>query len=180
MIRLKQLLREMEEVDIQRCLDKIRNKQYSFIAAGDNGKVYEINGEDKVFKITTESAEFEVAQELVGKTSLISSFIPVYYTNDKNMYIMANAGTLPDAIKQKIDSFHERYKQYARSVGGDASIFDYLDDDGARDTDPQVVTFLRALQNDVRRLGIEDLDLDLDFKTDNIMTWNGKLVMVDW
>ena len=52
MIRLKHLLREMSDSDIRRCLDKIQNKQFKLIAQGDNGRVYEINDEDKVFKIT--------------------------------------------------------------------------------------------------------------------------------
>lgn len=180
MIRLKQLLREMEESDLQRILDKIRNKQFRFIAQGDNGRVYEIDGEDKVFKITQEPAEFEVAQAIVDRYTKFTTFIPVYYTDDNNMYVMANAEQLPNSIKQKIDSFVDQYKQFARSVGGEVSIFDFLDTDGARNVDTQVVNFVRALQNDVRRIGIDDLDLDLDFKTDNIMLWNGKLVLVDW
>ena len=180
MIRLKQLLREMEESDLQRILDKIRNKQFRFIAQGDNGRVYEIDGEDKVFKITQEPAEFEVAQAIVDRYTKFTTFIPVYYADDNNMYVMANAEQLPNSIKQKIDSFVDQYKQFARSVGGEVSIFDFLDTDGARNVDTQVVNFVRALQNDVRRIGIDDLDLDLDFKTDNIMLWNGKLVLVDW
>ena len=52
MIRLKQLLFEMTDADIKRCLDKIKNKQFRLIGAGDNGRVYEIDDEDKTFKIT--------------------------------------------------------------------------------------------------------------------------------
>jgi len=29
-------------------------------------------------------------------------------------------------------------------------------------------------------MGIWDLDLDLDFKTDNVMRWQGQLVLIDW
>ena len=29
-------------------------------------------------------------------------------------------------------------------------------------------------------MGIMDLDLDLDFKTDNVMRWQGRLVLIDW
>jgi hypothetical protein len=36
------------------------------------------------------------------------------------------------------------------------------------------------LQRDIQKLDIEDLDLDLDFKIDNVMLWNDKLVMIDW
>jgi len=35
MIRLKNLLKELSESDIQRCLDKIQNKQFRLIGAGD-------------------------------------------------------------------------------------------------------------------------------------------------
>ena len=64
--------------------------------------------------------------------------------------------------------------------GGEVSIFDYLDADGARDNDEQLVNFLRALQQDIQRIGLPDLDLDLDFKSDNVMKWNGNLVLIDW
>jgi hypothetical protein len=55
MIRLKQLLREMTDSDLKRILEKIRNKQFKLFGQGDNGRVYEIEGEDKLFKITTET-----------------------------------------------------------------------------------------------------------------------------
>ena len=60
MIRLKQLLREMSERDIQRCLNKIKNSEFRYIGGGDNGRVYEINGEDKVFKITKEQMNMKL------------------------------------------------------------------------------------------------------------------------
>ena len=85
MIKMKSLLRETSERDIQRCLEKIRNKQYSFIAAGDNGKVYAIDGEDKVFKITGDREEYEVAEILVDRYAEFTTFIPVYYVDGKNM-----------------------------------------------------------------------------------------------
>jgi hypothetical protein len=40
--------------------------------------------------------------------------------------------------------------------------------------------FLNALQADVEKLNIPEFDLDLDFRTDNIMIYNGKMVMIDW
>ena len=95
MIRLKSLIREMSDRDIQRCLEKIQNKQYSFIAAGDNGKVYQIDGEDKVFKITGDRDEYEIAEIIVNRYAEFTTFIPVYYVDGNNMYIVANADTLP-------------------------------------------------------------------------------------
>jgi hypothetical protein len=44
----------------------------------------------------------------------------------------------------------------------------------------KLINFLRALQADIRKMNILDFELDLDFKTDNIMIWNGNLVMIDW
>jgi hypothetical protein len=29
-------------------------------------------------------------------------------------------------------------------------------------------------------MGIINLALDLDFKTDNVMRWQGRLVLIDW
>jgi hypothetical protein len=181
MIRLKQLLRELSNQEISRLLDKIRNKQFRLIGGGDNGRVYEIDGEDKVFKITTERDEFEVASIIIGRATEFSCFIPVFYVNDKEqMYIMANAETLPDSDRINIDKFMERFKQFARSEGGEVSIFDFLDADGARDTDVKIVNFIRALQREVDKLDIPEFDLDLDFSSSNMMLWNNKLVLVDW
>jgi hypothetical protein len=181
MIRLKQLLRELSNQEISRLLDKIRNKQFRLIGGGDNGRVYEIDGEDKVFKITTERDEFEVASIIIGRATEFSCFIPVFYVNDKEqMYIMANAETLPDSDRINIDKFMEQFKQFARSEGGEVSIFDFLDADGARDTDVKIVNFIRALQREVDKLDIPEFDLDLDFSSSNMMLWNNKLVLVDW
>ena len=180
MIRLKSLIREMTNTDLKRILQKIRENQFSLFGQGDNGRVYEIQGEDKLFKITTESEEYRVAEQLVDNYSKYTTFIPVYYTDGNNMYIMAKASELSENQKSKINQFIVNYKNYAREQGGEVSIFDYLDADGARDIDMQVVNFLRALQRDIQKIDIEDLDLDLDFKTDNIMLWNDKMVMIDW
>ena len=181
MIRLKQLLRELSENEINRLLDKIKNKQFRFIGSGDNGRVYEIDGEDKVFKVTTERDEYEVAKIITGRWNEFTTFIPVYYVNDKeHMFIMANADILPESDKQMIDDFMKRYGNFARAEGGEVSIFDFLDADGARDTDVKLVNYLRALQRDVQKTGISEFDLDLDFRSENLMLWNGKMVLVDW
>jgi hypothetical protein len=181
MIRLKQLLREISEDNVDRLLDKIKQKQFRLLASGDNGRVYEIDGEDKVFKITQERDEIEVASVIVGRWTEFTTFIPVYYVNEQeHMYIMANADELSDADKMHINKFMAGYKNYARAEGGEVSIFDFLDNDGTRDTNPEIVNFLRALQRDVEKTGVLDLELDLDFRADNVMIWNGKMVLVDW
>jgi len=179
-IRLKQLLKEMTNSDLTRILEKIRNKQFKLFGQGDNGRVYEIDGEDKLFKITTEQEEYRVAEQIVNKYSNFTTFIPIYYVDGKNMYIMGKASDLSEGQKSKLNQFIINYKNYAREQGGEVSIFDYLDAEGGRDTDVQIVNFLRALQRDIQKLDIEDLDLDLDFKIDNVMLWNDKLVMIDW
>jgi len=179
-IRLKQLLKEMTNSDLTRILEKIRNKQFKLFGQGDNGRVYEIDGEDKLFKITTEQEEYRVAEQIVNKYSNFTTFIPIYYVDGKNMYIMGKASDLSEGQKSKLNQFIVNYKNYAREQGGEVSIFDYLDADVGRDTDVQIVNFLRALQRDIQKLDIEDLDLDLDFKIDNVMLWNDKLVMIDW
>lgn len=180
MIRLKTLLRELNQDDLKRILEKIRNKKFSLFGQGDNGRVYEIAGEDKLFKITTETEEYRVAETIVGRTTEFTTFIPVYYVDGRNMYIMAKASDLTNDQKTAIDQFIASYKTYAQEQGGEVSIFDYLDADGGRTADMQLVNFLRALQRDIQKTGIEDLELDLDFKTDNVMIWNNKLVMIDW
>lgn len=178
MIRLKKLLFEISADDIKRCLDKIKNKQFKLIGAGDNGRVYEIDGEDKVFKITKEQDEYAVANKIVNKYNEYTTFIPVYYVNGSDMYIMANASELNSSIQQKLNKFIEDYKNYAREQGGEVSIFEFTRNTDA--IDPIVDNFLNSLESDIEKLNITDLDLDLDFKTDNIMMWSGKMVMVDW
>jgi len=179
MIKLKLLLRELEESDVNRLLDKIKDKQFKFFAQGDNGRVYEIDGEDKLFKISKSQDELDVASIIVGRSSEFSTFIPVYYFKD-NMFIMSKATTLSNNIKQSISVFIDKFKQFAREEGGEVSIFDFLDADGARLTDVKIVNFLRALQQDINKMGINELELDLDFRVENVMMWNNNLVMVDW
>jgi hypothetical protein len=178
MIRLKQLLFEMTDAEITRCLDKIKNKQFKLIGAGDNGRVYEIDGEDKTFKITKERDEYEVADRIVDRYSEFTTFIPVYYVDGKNMYIMANASELPIRIKKSIDLFMQDYAVYARDEGGEVSIFDFVQETDS--IDPVIDNFLNALKMDIDKLNISEFDLDLDFKSDNIMMWSGNMVMVDW
>lgn len=178
MIRLKQLLQEMSESDLKRCLDKIRNKQFRLIGAGDNGRVYEIDGEDKTFKITKEQDEYEVADIIVNRYNEFTTFIPVYYVDGKNMYIMANASELPIRIKKLIDMFMQDFAVFARDEGGEVSIFDFINETDS--IDPMLDNFLNALQSDIEKLNIPEFDLDLDFRSENIMMWNGNMVMVDW
>jgi len=178
MIRLKHLLRELSDSDLQRCLKKIENKEFRFIAGGDNGRVYQIDGEDKVFKITKEQDEYEVANRIVDRYNEFTTFIPVYYVDGKNMYIMANASDLPVRIKKSIDLFMQDFAVYARDEGGEVSIFDFIQETDS--IDPMIDNFLNALKTDIDKLNIPELDLDLDFKSDNIMMWNGNMVMVDW
>jgi len=178
MIRLKHLLRELSDSDLKRCLKKIENKEFRFIASGDNGRVYQIDGEDKVFKITKEQDEYEVADRIVDRYNEFTTFIPVYYVDGKNMYIMANASDLPVRIKKSIDLFMQDFAVYARDEGGEVSIFDFIQETDS--IDPMIDNFLNALKTDIDKLNIPELDLDLDFKSDNIMMWDGNMVMVDW
>ena len=180
MIRLKHLLVEIESRDLAELLNKIKSKQFRLFGQGDNGRVYEIDDTDLVFKITDETAEYEVAEVIVGRAQEFSTFIPVHYVNGKNMYIMSKANALSDQQQSDIQNFINNFKQFAQEQGGEVSIFDYLDSDGARNTNETLVNFLRALQLDIQKTGISDLDLDLDFKPDNVMVWQGKMVLIDW
>ena len=162
MISLKQLLREMSENDLNRCLDKIRNKQFRLIGAGDNGRVYEIDGEDKAFKVTKEQDEYEVADIIVNRYNDFTTFIPVYYVDGKDMYIMANASELPIRIKKSIDMFMQDFASFARDEGGEVSVFDFIDE--TDNLDPMLDNFLNALQSDVNKLNIPEFELDIDFR----------------
>ena len=178
MIRLKHLLAEASERDIQRCLDKIKNKQFRFLGQGDNGRVYEIDGEDKVFKITKEQDEYEVADIIVNQYNKFTTFIPVYYVDGKNMFIMANTSELPVRLKREIDLFMDDFKLFAREEGGEVSIFDFMQETDS--INPVIDNFLNALRADVQRLNVPEFELDLDFRSDNVMIWNGNMVLVDW
>jgi len=180
MIRLKNILNELSEDEATRLVNKINQKEFEFFDKGDNGRIYSINGEDKLFKITTESEEYKVADIIVGRYDMYSTFIPVHYVDGKNMYIMSKAESININETNEINNFINGFKDFAKEHGGEVSIFDYLDAEGARDNNEQLVNFLRALQQDIQRIGLPDLDLDLDFKADNVMRWNGNLVMIDW
>lgn len=178
MIRLKQLLRELADPELKRCLDKIQRKEFKLIGAGDNGRVYEIDGEDKVFKITKEQDEYAVADRIVNKYLEFTTFIPVYYVNGNDMYIMANAEPLSESMRRIIDNFMSKFAEFARREGGEVSIFNFLNQSDSIDT--QLNNFLIALQQDVEKLNIPEFDLDLDFRSDNVMIWDSKMVLVDW
>jgi len=87
---------------------------------------------------------------------------------------------LPNEDIMMIDNFMDQFAKYARDRGGEVTIFEFLDNNGARYTNQKLVNFLRALQRDINKTNIEELDLDLDFNSGNIMIWNGNMVMVDW
>ena len=93
---------------------------------------------------------------------------------------MNKASKLDSNSRIEIEKFYTGFKEFARQQGGETSIFDYLNADGARNIDPKFISFLRALEQQVKKTGIGDLDLSLDFKPDNIMLWNGNYVMIDW
>lgn len=183
MIRLKKLLQELSESNLKTILRKINSSEFKFIGQGDNSRVYKVNNEDIVFKITTSIDELEVARKIQNKLNEYSTFIPVYYVgNYKNesdeIIIMSNAEQLDSNKKRLIDEFHDQFKQFAYNEGGEVSVFDFLD--STSNVNPLLENFLRALQQDINKLAIPDLDLDLDFRSDNVMIWSGKMVMVDW
>ena len=180
MIKLKNILNEISEEESNRLLSKIRNKEFKFFNSGDNGKIYSINGEDLLMKITSEPDEIAVADVIVGRYNEYNAFIPVVYSDNKTMYIMKRASKLSSDMLHKITQFYEKYKEYARSQGVETSIFDYFNNDGARNLNENISSFIRALEQQVKNTGIGDFELSLDFKPDNIMSWNGNLVMVDW
>ena len=55
-------------------------------------------------------------------------------------------------MQNNIIQFTDGFKRYAQEMGGEITIFDYLDNDGARDVDTQLVNFLRALQQDIQKM----------------------------
>ena len=57
-------------------------------------------------------------------------------------------------------------------------MFDFINE--TDNIDPILDNFLNALKADIDKLQIPEFDLDLDFRSENIMMWNGKMVMVDW
>ena len=79
MIKLKNILNEISEEESNRLLSKIRNKEFKFFNSGDNGKIYSINGEDLLMKITSEPDETAVADVIVGRYNEFNAFIPVVY-----------------------------------------------------------------------------------------------------
>ena len=188
MIKLKQILSEMTDAEIRRLGKRIEAQDFRYVGAGDNARVYKFNNEDLVFKLTTSTDEIEVARQIQNKISDYSTFIPVYYVGDlyggqakyTDVIVMANAEKLSANLKRSIDRIVEKYKVYAYEQGGEVSIFDFVDQSGLKQIELRITNFIEALRSDIKKLNIPDLDLDLDFKSDNIMIWNGNMVMVDW
>ncbi len=188
MIRLKRLLNEMTNAETRRLGKSIEAQDFRYVGAGDNARVYKFNNQDLVFKLTTSTDEIEVARQIQNKISDYSTFIPVYYVGDlygtqtkyTDVIVMANAEKLSANLKQSIDRIVEKYKVYAYEQGGEVSIFDFVDQSELKRIDPMIINFIEALRSDIKKLNITDLALDLDFKSDNIMIWNGNMVMVDW
>ena len=111
MIKLKNILTEISEQESERLLSKIRNKEFQFFNSGDNGKVYSINGEDLLMKITSEPDEIAVADVIVGRYNEYNAFIPVIYSDNKTMYIMKRASKLSSDMLHEITQFYEKYKE---------------------------------------------------------------------
>jgi hypothetical protein len=180
MIQLKRILLEASRDDIEFALQQIRNNQFRLLGAGDNGRVYEIDNTDLVFKITSEPAEYQIATRILNRASQFTTFIPVFHVDGKNMYIMSNADRLPGNLRQSIDRYMEDFKQYARETGGEVSVFDFLAVCDRARYSAIVLNFLDAVFADLQKLNIADIELELDFNSDNVMLWNGSMVMVDW
>lgn len=180
MIKLKNIITEINDSIIKRLLQKIKNKQFSFFNKGSNGRIYKIENEDFVFKITTEGEEFLVAEQLENNYTQFNAFIPVYYTNEtEKMYIMSLANELDVYTKTELSKFIEEFKQYSMSRQGEVSVFDFLKED-TFNLSTSVRNFLGILEQNVMTIGIPEFALDLDFRLENIMSWNGNIVMVDW
>ena len=178
MIQLKKLLFEIQDIELKQIIKQIEMSEFKYIASGDNGRVYKLNNKDLVFKITTSTDEIEVARKLENNIGKYSTFIPVYYVDGNNMYIVANADTLPGTMRKEIDMFMQDFALFSRDEGGEVSIFDFMEYAG--EINPQLDNFLTALQVDIQKLGISEFELDFDFRADNLMIYNGKMVMVDW
>jgi hypothetical protein len=91
---------------------------------------------------------------------------------------MSNAQPLPESNKREIDMFMKDFGQFAREQGGEVSIFEFMLQTDS--INKQLDNFLNTLKQDVEKLNIPDLDLDLDFRSENVMVWNGNMVLVDW
>lgn len=180
MIHFSKILQEISTDNINSLLDKIKNKQFKFFDKGANGRVYEINETDYLFKITTEIEEYRVAEIISNKYNIFNCFIPVYYVDGQRMYIMSKATPLPSQVSQNLELFYTQFKNWRREVGGEKSVFEFIRTDNVVDIDSRIINFVNALQQNVQRIGISEFDLDIDFRPSNIMQWNGNLVMIDW
>ena len=108
MIRLKHILTEISEQEKNELVNKINQKQFTFFDKGDNGRIYSIDDEDKLFKITTELEEYKVADTIVGKKDMYTTFIPVHYVNGKNMYIMSKADPISRNEINEINNYNNQ------------------------------------------------------------------------
>ena len=141
-MKLKLLLEDVQQ--IKHLLSLVKQGKIQRIGAGDNGVVSQIGDEPYVFKKTNERAETEVASVIVGRESEFRTFIPVIYVNEeKNFFISKMAKPLLLPYVEMIDKFKDHFSKFAQQQETESSLFDYLDAEGARNTEPVLVNFLR-------------------------------------
>ena len=77
MINLKHILNEIAEDEATRLLQKIKNKDYTFFNRGDNGKVYQLNGEKAKVVSTKEEQGLYTVYNITNVSGNHN-----YYTNE--------------------------------------------------------------------------------------------------
>jgi hypothetical protein len=180
MIRLKHLLIETVSDDVALALHQIKNKRYDLIGSGDSGYVYRIHDTNLVFKKTSDEFEYEVAAALMQDNNIYNTFIPIHYVDGNNMYIMSNATDLTPTQFAEIQKFFGDYKQVARKSSDDISILEWGNQQSIYEYSVELAEFISQLYTDCDLVNIDDLAVDIDFRPENVMQYNGHMVMVDW
>lgn len=180
-MKLKALLSEVQSSSIlSKLLDKVNNGEYTRIGAGDNGIVWKINDEDFIIKKTSDQTEFELASVIVGRHSEFSCFVPVFYVNEtKHVYIASFASQLPAGIKQEFNKIFNNWKQLQQSEG-EISLFEFISNYSQENVDMEILNFIKSLELELDKTGLSDIKLEIDLHIDNIMYYNGNIVLTDW
>jgi hypothetical protein len=180
MIQLKHLLNETINDSIVAALRQIKTKQYDLIGSGDNGTVYKIRDTNLVFKKTSDEFEYNVAAALLRDNNIYNTFIPIHYVDGNNMYIMSNATDLTPTQLVEIQKFFSDYKHVMQKSNDDVSILEWGNQQSTYEYSVELIEFISQLYTDCNLVNIDDLAVDIDFRPENVMQYNGRMVMVDW
>jgi hypothetical protein len=93
---------------------------------------------------------------------------------------MSNATDLTPTQLVEIQKFFSDYKHVMQKSSDDISILEWGNQQSTYEYSVELIEFISQLYTDCNLVNIDDLAVDIDFRPENVMQYNGRMVMVDW